>query len=45
MWLGQELEREKASANEQAAEQLAQLQHDIEVLKISHEADLSVKNM
>jgi len=31
--------------NQQATEQITQLQQNMEVLKISHEADISVKNM
>ncbi len=36
---------ESASVNRQAADQQAQLQESIEVLKISHEVDKSAKNM
>lgn len=43
--LEQQLEAKKASVNSQAAEHLTQLQRDMEVLKISHEADISAKNM
>lgn len=45
MQFKQDLETKNASASKQAAEQLIQLQQDMEVLKISHEADLSAKNM
>lgn len=43
--LESELEAEKASANREAVEQLMQLWQDMEVLKITHEANISVKNM
>ena len=35
----------KANVNKQAAEQLDQLQQSMEALKISHEADISARNM
>lgn len=43
--LKQVLEAEKESANRQVVEKLKQLQQDMEVLKIRHEADISAKSM
>jgi len=40
-----QLEIEKANVNKQAIEQIVHLQQSMEVLKISHEADISSKNV
>lgn len=44
MHLKQQLQVEKANVNQQATEQIAQLQKNMEVLKISYEANISAKN-
>ena len=43
--LEQQLKIEKESVNRQVAKQHSQFQQSMEVLKISHQADMSAKNM